>query len=211
VPADEVRPRVVQRDGRRAGVPDDVVAEVEVVDGYPAGVDHVDEHQGVVVGEVDVDVVRRVVGPVPGQFDPLAADFQGVAVGEGHVRDGAGRVVVAQQQSPGLLVADADDVPAEQRGGSLVVAVVVRVDHVGDLVGQAVRGGGLVHGTPDVVTDVRGRVENHDAVRGGQERRHVDVVGDRVEVPFDLPDVVPVLVQGRPLRDRRDGGVLGQV
>ena len=28
-------------------------------------------------GKVDVDVVRRVVGPVPGQFDPLAADFQG--------------------------------------------------------------------------------------------------------------------------------------
>src|SRR5579863_7162825 len=91
VPADEVRPRVVQRDGRGAGVPDDVVAEVEVVDGYPAGVDHVDEHQGVVVGEVNVDVVRGVVGPVPGQFDPLAADFQGVAVGEGHVRDEIGR------------------------------------------------------------------------------------------------------------------------
>jgi len=211
VPADEVGPRVVERDGRGAGVPDDVVAEVEVVDGYPAGVDHVDEHQGVVVGEVDVNVVRRVVGSVPGQFDPLAADFQGVAVGEGHVRDGAGGVVVAQQQSPGLLVADADDVPAEQRGRSLMVAVVVRVDHVGDLAGQAVRGGDLVHGTPDVVTDVRGRVENHDAVGGGQERRHVDVVGDRVEVPLDLPDVVPVLVQGRPLRDRRDGGVLGQV
>src|SRR6201996_605968 len=95
VPADEVRPRVVKRDGRGAGIPDDVVAEVEVVDRYPAGVDHVDEHQGVVVGEVDVDVVRRVVGPVPGQFDALAADFQGVAVGEGHVRDGAGGVIVA--------------------------------------------------------------------------------------------------------------------
>src|ERR1700734_730508 len=91
VPADEVRPRVVQRDGRGAGVPDDVVAEVEVVDGYPAGVDDVDEHQGVVAGEVDVDVVRRVVGPVPGQFDPLAADLEGVAVGERHVRGGAGR------------------------------------------------------------------------------------------------------------------------
>src|SRR5580704_10827855 len=56
VPADEVRPRVVQRDGRGAHVPDDVVAEVDVVDGHPAGVDHVDEHQGVVAGEVDVDV-----------------------------------------------------------------------------------------------------------------------------------------------------------
>src|ERR1700733_10587144 len=207
VPADEVRPRVVQRDGRGAGVPDDVVAEVEVVDGYPAGVDHVNEHQGVVVREVDVDVVRGVVGAVPGQFDPLAADFQGVAVGEGHVWDGAGGVTVAQQQSPGLVVADADDIPAEQRGRSLVVCVVVRVDHVGDLVGQAVCGGDLVHGTPDVVADVRGCVKNHDAVRGGQERRHVDVVGDRVEVPLDLPDVVPVLVQGRPLRNRRDGRI----
>ena len=62
---------------------------------------------------------------MPGQFDPLAAGFQGVAVGEGHVRDGAGGVIVAQQQSPGLLVADANDVPAEQRGRSLVVCVVV--------------------------------------------------------------------------------------
>src|ERR1700722_9499583 len=176
-----------------------------------AGVDDVDEHQGVVAGEVDVDVVRRVVGPVPGQFDPLAADFQGVAVGEGHVRYGAGGVIVAQQQSPGLLVADADDVPAEQRGRSLVVCVVVRVDQVGDLVGQAAGGGDLVHGTPDVMADVRGRVENNDAVGRGQERRHVDVVGDRVEVPLDLPDVVPVLVQGRAFRDRGDGGVLGQV
>jgi DNA-binding transcriptional LysR family regulator len=68
---------------------------------------------------------------------------------------------------------------------------------VGDLVGQAVGGGDLVHGTPDVVADVRGRVEGHDAVGSGQERRHVDVVGDRVEVPLDPPDVVPVLVRGR--------------
>src|SRR5690242_9477708 len=55
VPADEVRPRIGQRDGRGAHVPDDVFGQVEVVDGYPAGVDHVDEHEGVVVGEVDVD------------------------------------------------------------------------------------------------------------------------------------------------------------
>ena len=148
---------------------------------------------------------------MPGQFDPLAADFQGVAVGEGHVRDRSGGVIVTQQQSPGVLVANADDVPAEQRGRSLVVCVVVRVDHVGDLVGQVVGGGDLVHGTPDVVADVRGRVENHDAVGGGQEGRHVNVVSDRVEVPLDLPHVVPVFVQRRPLRDRRDGDVLGQV
>ena len=148
---------------------------------------------------------------MPGQFDPLAADFQGVVVEERHVGDGAGGVIVAQQQSPGLLVADAHNVPAEQRGRSLVVGVVVRVDHMGDLVGQAVGGGDLVHGAPDVVADVRGRVENNDAVGGGQKRRHVDVVSDRVEVPLHLPDVVSVLVQRRSLRDRRDGGVVGQV
>src|ERR1700728_928996 len=113
VPADQVRPRVVQRDGRGAGVPDYVVGQVEVVDRYPARVEHVDEHQGVVAGEGDVDVVRRVIGPVPGQGDPLAAAFQGVAVGEGHVRDGAGGVIVAQQQPPGFLVANADDIAAE--------------------------------------------------------------------------------------------------
>src|SRR5579862_7867652 len=165
-----MRPREGQHDVRGCHVAGDVLAEVDVVDGYPAGVDHVDEHQGVVAGEVDVDVVRRVVRPVPGQFDPFAADFQGVAVGEGHVRDGAGGVTVAQQEPPGLLVADADDVPAEQRGRSLVVCVVVGVDHVGDLVGQAAGGGDLVHGTADIVADVRGRVEDHDAVGGRQER-----------------------------------------
>src|SRR5437660_8544212 len=58
VPADEVGPRVVQRDGRGLHVPGDVLGQVDVVDGHPAGVDDVDEHQGVVAGEVDVDVVR---------------------------------------------------------------------------------------------------------------------------------------------------------
>jgi hypothetical protein len=69
---------------------------------------------------------------VPGQLDALAPDLQGVAVGEGHLRHRPGRVVVAQQQPPGLLVPDADHVPAEQRGRAGVVGVVMRVDQVGD-------------------------------------------------------------------------------
>src|SRR6185437_2107387 len=122
---DHVGPRVGQRDGRGPHVPDDVLGQVEVVDRHPAGVDHVDEHQRVVVGEVDVDVVGRVVRAVPGQFDALAADLEGVGVGEGDVGERAGRVLVTQQQALGLVVADPGHVPVEQRGGTVVVGVVV--------------------------------------------------------------------------------------
>ena len=41
--------------------------------------------------EVDVDVVRRVVGAVPGQLGALTAHLQGVPVGEGHLRHRPGR------------------------------------------------------------------------------------------------------------------------
>ena len=75
--------------------------------------------------EMNVDVVRRVIGAVPGQLDPLAPDLQGVAVGEGHLRYRPGRVVVPQQEPPGLLVPDAGHVPAEQRGRGAVVGVMV--------------------------------------------------------------------------------------
>jgi len=51
VPADEVLPGVGQRGGRGLDVAGHLLAEVEVVDGHPAGVDDVDEHEGVVVGK----------------------------------------------------------------------------------------------------------------------------------------------------------------
>src|SRR2546429_9410751 len=88
--ADVVLPRVGHGLVRGADVPGHVLAEVEVVDGHPAGVDDVDEHERVVVREMDVDVVRRVVGPVVGQLDPFAADLELVAVLEGDLRGGAG-------------------------------------------------------------------------------------------------------------------------
>ena len=72
------------------------------------------------VGQVDEDVVRGVVGAVPRQLDPLAADVQGVAVLEGDVRRRTGRVVVAEQQPPGLGVADmhGSSLPAEDHSSS---------------------------------------------------------------------------------------------
>jgi hypothetical protein len=81
VAGDEVLPGVGQRGGRGGHVPGDVLAEVDAVEGHPAGEDDVDEHEGVMVREVDVDVVRRVVAAVPGQLDALAADLQGSSPG----------------------------------------------------------------------------------------------------------------------------------
>ena len=95
--ADVVLPRVGHGLIRGADVPGHVLAQVQVVDGHPSRVDDVDQHERVVVREMDVDVVRRVVGPVVGQLDPFTADLQRVAVLEGDPRCGPGRVVVPQQ------------------------------------------------------------------------------------------------------------------
>ncbi len=134
---------------------------------------------------------------MPGQFHALAPDLEGVAVGEGHLWERPGRVVVAQQQPAGLLVPDADHLPVEQRGRTAMVGVVVRVDQVRHPSGHPVGGGDLVHGAPQVAPDGRGRVEQHDAVVGGEERRLVDPVGDPLQVPLHPADVVPLVVQGR--------------
>ena len=79
-----------------------------------------------------------------------------------------------------------------------MVGVVVGVDQVGHGVCDAVGGGDLVHGPAQVVADARWCVEQHHAVPGGQEGRVVDAVGDPVQVPFDPPDVVALIVEGRP-------------
>src|SRR6201999_4012142 len=101
-----------------------------------------------------------------GQIDALATDAQRQTVLERGVRGRAGRVVVAQQQPAVLGVPDPFYVSAEQRRGSDVVGVVVRVDDVGDLVGHAVSGGDVIDGALQVVPDARRRVEQHDTVLG---------------------------------------------
>jgi hypothetical protein len=59
-----------------------------------------------VVGQVDEDVVGRVVSAVPGQIDALAADLDRAVVLEGLVVRLARRVVVAEQEVACLLVPD---------------------------------------------------------------------------------------------------------
>jgi hypothetical protein len=88
--------------------------QIALKDRSPARVDDVDQHQRVVVWEVDDNVVRRVIGTVPGQVDGLTADLQRAAVLEGLLVWRPRRVVVAHQQSPRLLVPDAGHVPGEQ-------------------------------------------------------------------------------------------------
>ena len=122
---------------------------------------------------------------------------------------------IGHEETKRLLLRDNDparplpDVTFGDR--SAVVVVVVRVDEVRHLVGHPVGGGDLVHRAPYVPPDGRGRVEQHDAVPGGQERAVVDAVGDPEQVPLDAPYVVPLVVDGWAERRRRDRRVLGLV
>src|SRR5262249_53494396 len=99
----------------RGDVAGHVYGEVGDVDRRPAGVDDVDEHQGIVVWEVNEDVVRRVIRAVPGQLDAFATDSQRAAVPEGLLSHRPRRAVVPQQEPARLLVPNADDVLVEQR------------------------------------------------------------------------------------------------
>src|SRR6266404_2117174 len=99
VSADEVLPRVGERVRRRLEIPGDVLRQVGLEDRHPARVDDVDQHERVVVGEVDDDVVGRVVRAVPGEVDALAADLERAAITEGLLVRGPRRIVVAQQQA----------------------------------------------------------------------------------------------------------------
>jgi hypothetical protein len=127
-------------------------------------------------------------------LDAFTADLQGPVVGEDLFRRGLGRVVIPQQQPPGLLVPDADHLAAEQRGRAGVVGVVLCVHQVSHRVAYALGRGDLVHGALQVVADGRGRVEQHDAVPGSQERPVIVAVGDPVHVPLHATDVVALVV-----------------
>ena len=91
-----------------------------------------------------------------------------------------------------------------------MVEVVVGVDKVGHRVAHPLGGGNVVHGPLQVVADRRGRVEQHHAIPGCQERRVVVPVGDPVQVPLHPSDVVALLVQGRAERGTRNRHVIRQ-
>src|SRR2546425_9103353 len=131
VASDEVLPRIIERDGRSRDVARNVFGEVAHRDRCPSRVDDVDQHQGVVVRKVDVDVVRGVIRPAPFELDAFATDFQRAAVSERLLRRRPGGVVVPHQQTLGLLVSDADHFLVEERRCSVVVTVVVPVHEAG--------------------------------------------------------------------------------
>src|SRR5260221_5411081 len=76
VAADVVLPRVRERVRVGRDVAGDVFRQVRQVDRCPCRVDNVDEHERLVVRQVDEDVVGGVVGAVPGEVDAFAADLE---------------------------------------------------------------------------------------------------------------------------------------
>jgi hypothetical protein len=149
-----------------------------------------------------------MVGAVPREVDALPADLERAAIPERLLVRRPGGVVVPEQQPSRFLVPDPRDALVEERGGSDVVGVMVRVDEVVDLVADAVGGGDLVDRPLDVVADGGRCVEHDDAVRRGQERALVGAVRNPVEVPFDAADVIALLVERRAERRLRDGRVV---
>src|SRR6266542_1356058 len=206
---DEGLPRVGQPGGGHPQVARDVVGQVDDVHGYPPRIDDVDHHQRVVLWKVNNAVVGSVVRAVPRELDPLATDLQGPALAEGFLRCRSGRVVVPEQEPPGLLVPDPHDVLAEERGCAPVVRVVVGVDQVGDLVAHVVGSRDLVDRSLEVVSDARGRVEEDDTVLRRQECGLIDAVGDPVQVPFVASGVL--MVTPCPFSSRTRSSRLGPV
>src|SRR6266550_7797412 len=200
VAADEMLPWVGERFLRRRHVPNYVLGEIADVDGRPARVHDVDEHQRVVIGQVDVDVVGRVVGSLPGELDTTAADVERALILEDFLGRRPRLVVVAYQELSRLLMPDARDVLAEQRRRATMIRVMVRVDEILHLVADAVGGGDLVYRALNVVADRRRCVEYHYAILGGHKRRLISGDGNPVEILLYASDVVALCVEGRTKR-----------
>ena len=144
-----------------------------------------------------------------GQFEPLTADLQDIAVLEGHRRGRPVRVIVAQQAEV-LGVPDADHVRAEQGRGADVIGVRMRVDHVSNRAGHPIGGGDRIDRAQQVAADGGRGVDEHDAFWGGQEHGLIERVGHPVEGVVDGPGDVAVRVQRRAECRRRHGCVTGR-
>jgi hypothetical protein len=97
-------------------------------------------------------------------------------------------------------VADPNQVVAEKVCGTRVVSMVMGVDDMGDRVGDAFSLGYLVHCPAQVVADRRRGIEQDYPLIGGEESRLVSPVGDPEQVPLDAPDVLTLVIEGRPER-----------
>ncbi len=205
--ADQCRPRVAHGHLLRADPARDVLGDGQALEGHPSWEEDVDDHQGLVRGGMDENVVGCLVRPVVGQFEQLAADLQDIPVLEGHRRRRPVRVIVAQQQPAGPGLPDADHVGAEEGGRADVVSVGMGVHHVGYRAGHSVRAGDGLDRAQQVVADGGRGVDEDHAVAGGQEHGLIERVGHPVEGVGDRPDEVAVGVEGGPERRRRYRGI----
>src|SRR4051812_32024451 len=89
--------------------------------------------------------------------------------------------------------------------------MVVRVDEVRDLVGQAVGGCDLIDSSLDVVADGRRRIKQHNTIWCRQECGLIGAVRKPVEIALDLPHVVTLLVKSRAECVAWDRRVIGEI
>ncbi len=122
-PTSVCRPRVAHGHLLGADPAGDVLGDGQALEGHPSREEDVDDHQGLMRGRMDENVVGCDVRAVEGQFEQLAADLQNVLVVEGHRGRRPVRVIVAQQQAEVLGLPNADHVRAEQGRGADVIGV----------------------------------------------------------------------------------------
>ena len=97
VTADEVLPRICERSIHSLDVAGYVIGEVALQTAAHPGLTMSTSMSAAWSGRWDKDVVRRVIGAVPGQLDALAPHLEGTAVLEGFLWRGPCGIVVAEQ------------------------------------------------------------------------------------------------------------------